>query len=925
MEENTQKPTYLNYGQSQINQQDFLTAAANQVQDYVSKQPWSNKRKELFMKAYSDIMDKGVTGAFNNTGNWEIGYNGSIDLNSKTKKEREMYGEAAYFIQQQMSSITPKPTEDEKKSDLPLFDNATFNTGLQAQLGKDKYGGRDYTKDEWNERDKTNKYGIRETTERAKILAEVLENYANSLEDGKYNFEGSPYSDLNTLKSKMLNAANALKNGTWTPDTLNELGINPEQYLSTGANDIVTIGDKQMRRGDVPEYYQQLEADKLKTEQEAKNRAELAKKQQAAQAIRNNPFSKSRILLGFNRLNGWNPNQIANHYTEATLVDKLNELSTKQDWTPDEQSLMAGAYKHAPKTPISQEEYNTLKAMTRFKDASKSRFSKISGVDGIIYDSGSGTLIMAGEATNNGQWLAGKSDKDREKAYLESKIPGITNAEWKELTAIGADIASLIDPEPISAGIAGVGAAYLRHKALNETPGHKWTFLEGVGQGIDYLTGMIAAIPGFGDATLAAKVLSKIEKPLRVLGRVGAWKDLYDSVPGLKAAYDKFTKGEELTVADWRAIGQGIRGIAGHGMLNRTNRGVRKAATKSGYDATPNGILSTFKGHGKVNDYLARRGWIGTKVAKDVDVPTLKVKNADGKSEEIKITPDEKSKLEAEFKKTSKPEERTEAAKKILKEGTIKEGQTVEVDNDWRTKARSYTDTTRKTSDSFGTTKESSTRKQDKFDDWLNNRSLRSWIYYGSDSALKAYRSRLGITSGNSGNSSETPQDKKVTKFLPTPQETNGRQLRSVVKSGTELSNSISKFNSREGKRAVAADNWYKNVTEGNFSKRKPSIKENTTTKVGDEKLDVKVTGGRSGKRYKITSTNGDNTIVYAETSNTETLKKQIAEVIKRQHEKIDVEKIRELKKLFGLKHGGSIQQEDSLQDIIQNFLNNQK
>lgn len=922
MAENVQEPVYLNYGQSQINQQDFLTSAANQVQDYVAKQPWSNKRKELFMKAYSDIMTQGVTGASNGTGNWMVEYGGSpIDLDSKSKKEREMYGEAAYFIQQQMSQITPKATEDEKKEELPLFDNATFNSGLKAQLINGKYGGRQYTPEEWNSRDEANEFGIRGTQQRAIVLADELTNYANSLEDGKYNFEGSPYSDLGTLKAKMLTTADALRNGTWTPDMLNELGINPEEYLSTGANEKVAVGDQQMTRQQYMDYVQQSEAAKLKADQDAKAKEELVKKQQAAQAIKNNPFSKVRIKSGLNRMQGWNPNQIANQFTEATLIDKLNEMASRSDWTSDEQSLAAGAYKHAPKVSISQQEYNTLKAMTRFKDASKSRFSKISGVDGIIYDSATGSLIMAGEATDKSDWLAGQSDKDREKAYLESKIPGITNAEWKELTAIGADIASIIDPEPLSAAGFGVGAAYLRHKALNETPGHKWTFLEGVGQGIDYLTGVIAAIPGFGDATLAAKILSKIEKPLRVLGRVGAWKDLYDSTPGLKAAYDKFTKGEELTIADWRAIGQGIRGLAGHGMLNRTNRGMRKAATKSGYDATPDGILPMFKGHGKVNDYLARRGWIGTKIAKDVDVPVLKVKNADGKSEKIKITPDEKSKLEAEFKKTSKPEERTEAAKKILKEGTIKEGQTVEVDSGWR----SHTNVTRQTSDSLGTTKESSTRKEDKFDDWLKNRDLRSKIYYGSNSALRTYRSRLGITSGNSGNSSETPKDKKATKFLPTPQETNDRQLRSVVKSGTELSNSMSKFNSREVKRAFAADNWYKNVTEGNFSKRKPSIKENTTTKVGDEKLDVKVTSGRSGKRYKITSTNGDNTIVYAETSNTETLKKQIAEVIKRQHEKIDIEKIRELKKLFGLKHGGSIQQEDSLQDIIQNFLNNQK
>lgn len=887
MAENTQEPVYLNYGQSQINQQDFLTAAANQVQDYVAKQPWSNKRKELFMKAYSDIMTQGVTGASNGTGNWMVEYGGSpIDLDSKSKKEREMYGEAAYFIQQQMSQIAPKATEDEKKKELPLFDNAAFNSGLKTQLINGKYGGRQYSPEEWNSRDEANKFGIRGTQQRAIALAEELTNYANSLEDGKYNFEGSPYSDLGTLKAKMLTTADALRNGTWTPDMLNELGINPEEYLSTGANEMVAVGDQQMTRQQYMDYIQQSEAVQLKADQDAKAKEELVKKQQAVQAIKNNPFSKVRIKSGLNRMQGWNPNQIANQFTEATLIDKLNEMASRSDWTPDEQSLAAGAYKHAPKVSISQQEYNTLKAMTRFKDASKSRFSKISGVDGIIYDSATGSLIMAGEATDNEQsdWLAGKSDKDSRKKYLKSSKKGLTSAEWEELASIGFDIASIVDPEMISsAGLALTGSGLRHHAAYNQPGGmstsDKWW------QAADYGLSILGSIPVLGDSALAFRAINNLKKAIVPLGIVMAGANIPQAA---KAAYNKVVNGQDLTIQDWRAIGAVLTAAVGYG---RGRQMSKRAET------------------------LRKTGGTTSKTTKEYAIKTDKG--------EIKISEQEAKNLEKSLKPhgnnvTKKTEivRQNEAVKKAAKEQGINlEKASINTESSIRNGKWSPFKNTPEIVSSFKTESIPGSRiatlkamsEFNKNHGWLARKGLaeQDWILRHTG----GYKSTS--TSNLTNNSTETSKTPQTNDNFITPWRDRTPDLLHDVKRNSQLS--------------VALENSLNRIESKNFSKRKPSIKENTTTKVGDEKLDIKVTNGRSGKRYKVTSTNGDNTIVYSETSSTETLKKQIAEVIKRQHEKIDVEKIRELKKLFGLKHGGLIQQEDSLQDIIQNFLNNQK
>ena len=119
---------YLNYGDQQIEQQALLNNLADNVQSYVQSQPWSKKRKEKFMSAYQDIMNRGLLGASNSTGQWVIDAGGEpIDFDSKDKKDREMYYEAAYFIQQQMSKLPTKASLEETqtidKSKLPFFNN----------------------------------------------------------------------------------------------------------------------------------------------------------------------------------------------------------------------------------------------------------------------------------------------------------------------------------------------------------------------------------------------------------------------------------------------------------------------------------------------------------------------------------------------------------------------------------------------------------------------------------------------------------------------------------------------------------------------------------------------------------------------------------------------------------------------------------
>lgn len=300
---------YLNYGDQQIEQQALLNNLADQVQGYVSRQSWSNKRKEKFMNAYTDLMNRGIRGASNSSGKWMLQVGGD-DLPEMSKKDREMYQEAAYFIQQQMASLPTKSVEEkEDKSKLPVFDNKYFTTELNHLIGEREFGGRDWdTQTDWNSLDKRNENGIRGRKNRATTLANYLKSYADSLDESKLNFEGSPFTDLSDFRSRIQNAINALNTDDPEDDirALNAIGLRASDYLNDGSGDLsgkVDANGNQLTYSQLAEYNkQQAEYNKQQAEQE-----QMLKKQQLQQQVqqqqqqelqrRNNRFSGAKEQL----------------------------------------------------------------------------------------------------------------------------------------------------------------------------------------------------------------------------------------------------------------------------------------------------------------------------------------------------------------------------------------------------------------------------------------------------------------------------------------------------------------------------------------------------------------------------------------------------------------------------------------------------
>lgn len=804
---------YLNYGDQQIEQQAFLDKAKKEVYDYVRKQPWSTKRKERFMSAYSDIMTRGVLGASvdNKTGLYKIQVGG--DVMNISPDDQKIYGDAAAYLQEQMASLPTKASleeeakkkAEEEKAKLPIFDNEYFKTNFINHLSKNEFGGSKQfdTQNDWNGLDKRDeKTGLRGREERTRILAKNLQSYADSLDETKLNFEGSPFENLQDFKDRINKAVYAL---TETPDNIDDdneslrrLGIRASDWFNNGSGDpsgqYVDLGDgtkRELTYGELAQRNQEQEKEKLAAQKKA---------------AYDNTLFINRVTNP--KMQGRNPVELKEKYKDSNSLLTALQGYAQQDirsLTPDEISEVHGAYRNLANAPIDSKLLSQLQNSSSglYKNSAPNRFRKINGIDNLVWDSVAQQVIQINnrqqqQALQNQPtdlFKGVQTQQDNEKEYLNSKIPGITNAEWKELSAIGLDIASILNPEAITGSGMALGAAALRHSAKNDS-NPDWSLGDYVWQGLDYLTGALGGIQVAGDLVLSAKTMATASKAipiLRKMARFGAWTDLYQSYPDLKEATRKITSGEELTVKDWRAIGQGIRGLVSHGRLNRGNRAERRVLEKSGQNVTPENISSL---RGKVQNYSQKLGFTRTKPTNTSEISIVKA-TVNGKDSEIEISSNAKARIQEKVQKAgNNTEARNKAVKEVLEsEGKIKASDKVEVEapsSIWDGRFRpNWIGTSRNL---FGTKQVSSQQGNDVFNDYISgNRSYWDRYKYGSNTELKGIYNRLNINNSQLNNNQTSKPSEEAPKASETSKTTETKPLTS--KEIKELRENIKEFN----------------------------------------------------------------------------------------------------------------------------------
>lgn len=557
--------TYIPYGQDEISQQDLMTSLANGVPGYLDNKRWAKKDKyrQAWLNAYQDIINRGLVGASNSSGIWTIQHNGdAIDLNNKSSIDKEMYQDAAYYIQQQMSRMTPRKKEEEtKKDNLEQFN---FQNSFGKQL-LNLYGGDstifENPEQGWNSQDVRGENGLRGTSKRRETMAKQLELYKKDLEGKDYNFEGTSFKDKQDALTKIQTAIDALRT---TPNdesddlpAFSALGLNYRGFFSNGGNEASTHLDE---NGNPYTWNQWNEYQQQQATAKVKQDAEKLKQQRA------NQWKSFRTL---------NASHLAGRplTAEESNAAYLDNLFAKGKWTGDEQSQIVTAFKLAEKNGqlvgLSKEELAKLPSTWKNRGKYLKRINKLSTP--FYYDTLSGQFKLFNNNDLNTkvtfQDILDKNNptKKKEQEALTKKMAQdkyLANTEWtpdktRELIGIAADVASVVDPEPISAaGLALSGTGLRTWNRIFDEDGFT---LSDLGHTVlDTGLSALGAIPLVGDAALSARILGRLQKASSWLGVIFA----AGSVPqAAKAAWDKVVNGKDLSVDDWRAIGNVIMGF----------------------------------------------------------------------------------------------------------------------------------------------------------------------------------------------------------------------------------------------------------------------------------------------------------------------------------------------------------------------------
>ena len=927
---------WLGLGEDQIDQSLFLTNAANNIQSYVQSKPWSAKRKQSFLNAYNAIMQTGVTGATNNTGQWELTTQTQLDPSGLSNRDQEMLGDAAYFILSQMQEVTPRGTTETTEEPSKEKTKFVSATAFDNWISNNKFGGREYSRpDDWNildERDATT--GKRGTANRMERMKQWLTEFRDSLNDNDWDYTDNP-TDKNTaeVQAKINAAINALDGKTEVDqdviDTLNALGLNHRVWFDNGLGEDSGKTDANGNPLTWQQWQeQQAEDAKLKAE------ADAAKLKAQNEAIKASPWSKTLVHKYSNPT--WNDNEFANQLGNRNLIDVLNEYASKMNQlNSGQRKFVHSAYRSGiPKVTISDEEYNILKNTPAFRNAPKSRFSKIAGVDGLIYDNSTQSLLsplsMGGESSSvdPNEWIHGQSSevlKEKTKNTPRGQGIQLTAKDKADLSAIAMDFAALIDWEPYSAGTLGVAAGVTRSVANWD----KDRFWKSLGtSAFDVGTGALSFLPVAGDTINGYKIIKGFKAVAPLMAGVFA----VGSFPEAKKAWDKIDfehpmdSAKKLTPEDYRALFNVVQGLMTGRAHIRGNLAQRRVLQHTGHNVS--------------NSRLQRLGITKTEVKTEVEVPTLRTK-VNGKEVDFELDKSTQKELENLF---NKHKGNREAAIKEygnnhpeFKEKLKKAG--LDVDNmkaeDWEViksnslvnKGREYLGKYgRKTSDSFGTTSKTSQSKTNDFEEWLAGRSNWNKFKYGSNRTMRQIAEARGINTVKSPESevekaSRTAEKAQasVTKRETPLSEKEAQELKENVKSWRQEYKNILNTRKSEGrnyewsKHDVGTDKLKSSVKIGNKNIN-IEVGSDGVLVINGEKTNINGFGphtkdsGKRAVRQRIKET-------VLQAMKQERVKKNTAEFEK------TIQELRKLKAAGFLKQGGNI----NLDTTISNFLKNQK
>ena len=175
-----------------------------------------------------------------------------------------------------------------------------------------------------------------------------------------------------------------------------------------------------------------------------------------------------------------------------------------------------------------------------------------------------------------------------------------TESDKLRLKALGMDVISIVDPEPISAAGLGFYSDYLNQQADE---------LEGGDFGWDdvtnYAISAVGAIPIFGDVAKGANLIKKIgkltNKLMPVISAFAIGQGIENGDEIITSAKNILVNHDFSKVEDWRNLSTALQFILGGTNTYRNIKGKAKAVNIN--DNTEEALVVSIKNKGKTEDY----------------------------------------------------------------------------------------------------------------------------------------------------------------------------------------------------------------------------------------------------------------------------------------------------------------------------------
>lgn len=732
----------MKYNNVEINQDEFLQQVAKDSISYLQEQGWTNKTNEAWKKSLAEIINgeiesSSVASEGQYAGQRVIHTNKNFNIESLSKKQKRIYSDVAWFLDQEMEKFANNKQEkqEEQKINLPKFTNDQFSIDFNKIIANDRYGGQKFTEDQWNSIDERDSTGKRDTSKRSQLLANYLRQYSDQI-TGKYDYTDSPFKSEQDLKERINTAIKSLEDGVWDQndiDNLNRIGINPEIYLSNGLKDIKgTIEGNPITY----EEYNSLVEQQAKAEEENKKK-EQEKLEESKEALRFTnleEYKSPTFAKDLSFIENAAFRTIAEKYPdEESLINDLNTIAKKEgNLDYKDQAIVQSAFRIFSKNNMLEDLDDNDRDLLSKVSNNVDGLKKIKGVTGIYYDPTTKNFFRGshGEFKNDilSQYrkpttpTTSPSDKLVDKTWSASDIV--------EAGALVGDIASLVYPGAIGGAAFGTTAALARtYASIDKGTFNFWDRLLDIG------TGLVGGIPVLGDALMVGKIGRGVKGFLQSAGVLEA---MFNS-PEFASVAKKLSKGDysDITVDEWKGMLTFFRGITGAGRVYKTNRAITETAKRSGLEVN-NSFRGRVFGYGpKINttnshNFKAKVG------EKEINVE-LKNEEYDNLIKNLKkVRPGKKSQEKSQeiIKKAIEPKI------KEIKPDVKTEDITITYSPTWR-RFLPFTGTKNVASNLGVTDSEIAGNTIEEFKNSLQNRSAWDKFINGSNKTLMRYRRSL--------------------------------------------------------------------------------------------------------------------------------------------------------------------------------------